>query len=128
MINDQRAKFAQKFSRINTVQSDDTLDVIANVFTNYTGVIVGSFGAAFLISIIYILLIKNYPKCMVYTLLIMTFLILLAILIYSLYAAIWGLAIATGISILLFALFLYCVRNQIETGIVLLKVASEFIT
>ena len=79
-------------------------------------------------SLIYILLIKIMPKVMV---LVMTFLSLglIAVLcIIGIATQNYALSIPMGIIFLVYIVVLACFRNKIKMGIVLVKVATKFIS
>lgn len=90
-------------------------------------IILGMIVFALLLAILFLVLLVKFPKCVFYTMLILGGLLLLglSILLFSFqqYAA-------AGIILfifLLYLLFLYCSREQIRVGIVLLETAATFI-
>lgn len=103
-----------------TVKNSTSSNVYAGVFTNYYGLISVCLLLAVLLAIVYMILVRCFPKCMVYTLIILVFCIMFALLILGIVRNNSGLIISMVISILLFALFLFCIRNHIQTGIQLL--------
>ena len=85
----------------------------ATTIRKYAGVIIAMFALSFVLSILYLLLIKRFPKCMIYTMIALFFLLLLALIIIGIYYKIWWMVIAFGISILIMGCLLFCFRKRI---------------
>ncbi len=100
-----------------------TSDLSAS-FVKSAGIIIGMIVLSILLSITFIFLCSKFPKCVVYTAIITTFLLYLAIIILAFIAGIWALAIVTIVVALLTACFLWCFRKQIQVGIVLLGISG----
>lgn len=79
------------------------------------------------ISIVFLMLLVKFPKPMFYAMIIITFLILLAVVIVSFIAGAIVVGISAMIILLIYGCFLFCVRDKIPEGIVLLRLASSFI-
>jgi hypothetical protein len=98
------------------------------IIDEYKGAIVTCSIISIAVSLVYIFLIKIMPKIMV---IVMTFvsLGLIALLcIIGIATANYGLAIPMGIMFLVYLLVIFCFRDKIRTGIVLVKVATNFIS
>ncbi len=85
-------------------------------------------GIAVVLSFIYIILIKLMPKVMVYLLMVLSLILLLGIGITRLIAGQSSFALPFLITFAIYALVLFCWRKKIGLGIVLIKVASRFLS
>lgn len=101
---------------------------IANAFSTQGGIIVGMFFFSIAVSIVFLFLLKLFPKCMIYTFIGLIFLVFAALIVFGAINKIWWMVIVFGIAILLTALMVWCCRNKIHTGILLMKVATTFLT
>lgn len=126
MINDGRDYFRSVYYHDNTQSAD--ISGIANAFSTQGGIIVGMFFFSIALSIAFLFLLKLFPGCMIYTFIVLIFLVFAALIVFGAINQIWWMVIVFGISILLTALMLWCCRNKIKTGILLIKVASTFLT
>lgn len=72
-------------------------------------------------------LLSRFPKCMFYTMLIFTAVILVALMIMMFVAGAVVVGILLLIVLLIYACFLYCSREQIRIGIVLLETSTNFL-
>ena len=86
------------------------------------------FALSLFLSIIFLLLLKKFPKCMVYSMIVLLLLIFLLIMVYAIVINIPGLAIGFGIALFFIILMLICFRKKIKTGIMLLQVSADFLT
>jgi len=96
------------------------------VFTNYKGVISVCYLISILISFIYLILVRCFPKCMVFLLIMMAFCIIFAILILGIAWNNTGLIITMAISLAFFAIFIYFCWDSLNLGIQLLQIAAKF--
>eukprot|EP00919_Chromeraceae_sp_WS-2016_P066568 GHVR01157501.1.p1 GENE.GHVR01157501.1~~GHVR01157501.1.p1 ORF type:complete len:208 (+),score=-18.05 GHVR01157501.1:283-906(+) len=80
------------------------------------------------LSIIFILLCKAFPKCVVYSMIVLTFLVYIALIIVGIVVKSYALSAVFGVILLLNICILYCYWEYIEVGIVLIKVSGDFIT
>lgn len=76
------------------------------------------------LSITFVFLCSKFPKCVVYTAIITTFILYIAIIVLAIIAGVWALAIVTIVVALITACLLYCFRKQIQIGIILLKISG----
>jgi len=98
------------------------------VLDKYKATIVTCVLASVVVSLIYILLVKVMPKVMV---LVMTFFSLGLIAVLCAIGIVtqnYGLAIPFGVMLLVYVCILFCFRDKIKTGIVLVRVATNFIS
>lgn len=103
------------------------LTVLKEIFIKYWPVVVGMFGLSIILSLVFMCLLRYCTKCMVYTLIISTILVMLGIIGISIVSQAWGTLIAAGIGLLLFICMLFCYRKEISRGITLLKATMEFV-
>lgn len=123
MINDGK-DFYSNFEPI----SSGGVSFLASTFKMHGGIIVGMFAFALFLSIIYLVLLKNFPKCMIYTMIILIYIILIALIIVGAVNRQWWMVIVFGILTLILTCILYCFRDRIKVGILLLKVSAQFLT
>lgn len=112
---------------VRDIQTDKNSSIIGTVFTRFPGVISVCFLFAVLIGIGYLVMVRFFPKCMVYTLIGLIFVILIALLIVGIVARSPGIIVVMIITILIFALLIWCFRHQLEMGIQLLQIAARFL-
>ena len=96
--------------------------------SRYAGLVVGMFAFSILLSFIYILLVRMFPKCMVYTVIVLTFVLYIALTVLGFIIQNYYIAAIGILMILVTALMLCCCWSKIKIGIQLLKAAGEFIT
>ncbi len=94
------------------------------MFARNVGIIIGMIMLSNALGVIFVLLTKSFPKCMVYTSIIVTFLFFIAIIVISIVLEIYALTVVFGIITLLTALILCCNWSKIKIGIVLIGTAG----
>lgn len=77
---------------------------------------------------LFIFLLKIAPKVMVYTMIVLSLSILAILTVVGIIIGKWPLAIIMGLTLLIYLIILGCYRNQIKMGIVLVKVATQFMS
>ena len=92
------------------------------------GAIIGMFILSIFIAIIFVLLLKKFPACMVYGMIACIFVVLIAVIILGFIVKNYWLSILAVIILLVLAIFLFCCRDKIRMGIILLQVSAEFIS
>ena len=105
----------------NLSADDATLDI-----SKYAVEIITCLGVSVILSFLYIFLLRLYPKVMVYTMIGLTLGLLAVLAIAGIFMGQIGITIGMGITLLIYALVLFCFRKKIQTGIVLVKVATNF--
>jgi hypothetical protein len=95
-------------------------------FAKTSGTIVGMIFLSATLSMIFIILCAKFPKCVVYTAIITTFVIYLALIVLGIVMHVWALTVVFIIVAALNACMLYCWRDQIKIGIVLLGASGTF--
>lgn len=103
-------------------------DSFGATFSKVVGIVVGMIALSVVLSVIFVFLCAKFPKCVVYTAIVVTFLVYLAIIILGFIIQQYALAIVFIVILLLNACMLYCLRRQIKIGIVLLGVSGTFMT
>jgi len=83
---------------------------------------------AMVLSFLYILLIKVIPKHMVYFLMALSLAMILALAIFAFVNGLIGSGVVVLILFILYGFFLLCYKRKIDLGIIIIKVASTFIT
>lgn len=101
---------------------------LASILARIAPVFVGMCVLSAALSVIYIFLAKTFPKCVVYSMIVLTFLVYIALIIVGVVTKIYTLAIVFGIILVINALILWCYWGYISIGIKLLGVAGRFIT
>ena len=94
----------------------------------YAGIIIGMVFLSLLISVLWVVLIRFFPRCMFYTMLILSTVLFLTLIGVAAYKEIYSLMTVFIIILAIYAIFLLCYRAQIKTGIVLLEVVASFLT
>ncbi len=123
MINDGRTFYEKTWTGSQT-----NISGFATVFSTQGGIIVGMFFFSLVLSIAFMLLLKAFPKCVVYTMITMIYLVFGALIVFGIINAIWWMVITFAVSLLVISCMLFCFRRDIQTGIVLLKVSATFLT
>jgi len=95
---------------------------------NEAGPIVGCMAIAMVLSFLYILLIKVIPKHMVYFLMALSLAMILALAIFAFVNGLIGSGVVVLILFILYGFFLLCYKRKIDLGIIIIKVASTFLT
>lgn len=80
------------------------------------------------ISFIYVLLIKAFPRPMVYAMTVLSLLVLAGMVLVGLIIGNLALSISMGVTLLIYICILYCLRKKFETGIAMVKIATNFMT
>lgn len=101
--------------------TDDT-----QIFFEHKGPIITCIFLSILVSFIYIFLLKVMPRGMVLTMIFVSLGLIALLCIIGLATSNYALAITMGIMLIVYGIVLACFRNQIKTGIVLVKVATKF--
>ena len=117
------ATYTEFYSATTTVDTSG-IAAVSLVFKKFVGVIIGMFILSILISIGFLLLIKNFPSCMVYGMIILVYVILVVVIIIVIVQGAWGIAIALGIMLLIMTIVLFCFWDRIKIGILLLQVSA----
>lgn len=86
------------------------------------------FALSLVIAIIFLFLIKNCAACMVYGMIVLVFLAFIAIIVFAAIEGYWGICIGFGVALLLMLIVLCCFWSRLKTGILLLEVATQFLT
>ena len=85
-------------------------------------------GLSIILGFIYILLVKTFPKIMVYTIIILTLVTLALLALVSLIMGNIIGCIIFGVMLIIYLILLACFYKKINLGILLVKVASQFMT
>lgn len=99
---------------------------MGSTFTKSAGTIVGMIVLSFVLSVIFIVLCAKFPKCVVVSGIIVTFLCYLAIIITAFMLKQFILAFVILAVAFVNAIMLYCWREQIKVGIALLQASGTF--
>ena len=99
---------------------------IGATFTRAAGPIIGMMILSLLMSIIFVFLCGKFPKCVVYTSIVFTFAIYIGLVILGFVIKNYGLVISFIIVLLINALMLWCYKDKIRVGVILLKVSGDF--
>lgn len=105
---------------INNPSDTSSSNVFAIVFSKYPGLIAAMLVLSIVISILYLILVRYCLKCVIYTMIVAVFCILFAILVLAIYSNNFGLIVAMSVIILLFIVFLFCFREDLELGMQLM--------
>ena len=125
MLSDGRQFYYEIFNGSGT-KTD--ISGLSSVFSTQGGIIVGMFFLAIVLSILFMFLIKKFPKCMVYSMIVMIYLVFIALIVLGIINQIWWMVASFAISLLVITCILFCFRSSLSTGIVLLQVASTFLS
>jgi len=110
-------------SSVKTGQSS-----LGATFAKVAGTIIGMLFLSIFLAIIFVFLCAKFPKCVVYSGIVITFVVYLALIVLGIIMKVWALAIVVLIVALLNACMLWCFRKQIKVGIVLLGISGNFMT
>lgn len=101
---------------------------LASVFSTQGGIIVGMFFFSLALSIFFVLMLKFFPRCMVYSMIGSIFCVYIALIVLGIINNIWWMVIVFAITIVITGIMLWCFWSRIKTGILLLNVATTFLT
>lgn len=124
MINDGRPFYSEVFNK----SAGSDMSGLAAVFSTQGGIIVGMFFFSIALAVIFLLLLKFFPKCMIYTMIGLIFCVFAALIVFGIINQIWWMVITFAITLAITACLLFCFRDRIATGIVLLRVATTFLS
>lgn len=124
MISDGKLYYEQFFNR----NSQTDISGVSVAFSTQGGIIVAMFFLSIILAIIFLFMVKKFPKCVIYSLIILFYCVLIALIILGIVNGIWWMVATFGVLILVVTCVLYCFRDRIQTGILLLKVAADFIS
>lgn len=68
---------------------------------------------ALALSVVFLLLLKNFARCMVYTMAILIYLVFIALIIIGIINGIWWMVIVFAVTILITTCLICCFRSQI---------------
>jgi hypothetical protein len=119
MINDGRAYFSN-FDEHTFDPNQLDLQELALVFKNHGGIIAGMFCFSLVLAIVFLLLIKKFTQCMVYSMIILIFLVYAALIVFGIINKIWWMVVVFVIVFAVTALLLCCFWSKLQTGIMLL--------
>jgi hypothetical protein len=108
MINDGRTFYEKTWTGSQT-----NISGFATVFSTQGGIIVGMFFFSLVLSIAFMLLLKAFPKCVVYTMITMIYLVFGALIVFGIINAIWWMVITFAVSLLVISCMLFCFRRDI---------------
>lgn len=125
MIND-----GKEFYNILSITDvkNEGVAYFTETFSKYYGIIIGMFVLSFVMSIVFLLLVKKFTKCMVYTLIVLFYLAVIALIVIGAINGYWWMVIVFGITLLITTCMLCCFKERIRVGILLMQVASQFIS
>ncbi len=81
---------------------------------------------AIVLSIIFVFLSAKFPRCVVYTGIIFTFVLYLTLIVLGIIIGVWALVIVVALVALINACVLWCWRDKLKVGIALLGASGEF--
>lgn len=82
---------------------------------------------AIILAFVVIILTSKAPKCMIYSMIVLNFVLLLGGIVSSIIFQVYQAALILGIVMAVWACVLFCLRKQLQVGITLLKVTGSFI-
>jgi hypothetical protein len=103
------------------------VNVNSSLSGNY-GYIGGGIVVSIVLSFLFVFLLKTYPGQMVYTMIIASLAVILSFAIAGAAIGNVGLCVGMIISLVIYGSILCCFRKQIKIGILLVKVATKFLT
>lgn len=112
---------------VNQASQVDTVP-LGSMMSKYAPYIVGMMALSICLSILFVFLSRLVPKCLIYSMIVLTFLVYLAVIILGFVIENYALAIVFIIILLINALILWCYWDYIRIGLVLLECAGRFIT
>lgn len=98
------------------------------ILSEYAPQILSCVFGSIVVSLVYILLIKLMPAVMVIVMIFLSLGMLALLTIIGIATENYGLAIPLGIIFIVYSIVLFCFRDRIKMGIVLVKVATQFIS
>ena len=101
---------------------------LGQIMAKYAPYIVGMIALSIGLSILFVVLSRLFPKCMVYSMIVLTFLVYIAVIVLGVVISNYALAIVFGIVLVINVIILWCYWAYISIGIVLLQCAGRFIT
>ena len=101
---------------------------LAKMMSSYAPYIVGMMALSICLSILFVFLSRLIPKCLIYSMIVLTFLVYVAIIVLGFVIDQIALSIVFIVILLINALILWCYWGYIQIGLVLLECAGRFIT
>jgi hypothetical protein len=98
---------------INHPNDTLTSNVLAVVFSKFPGLIAAMFILSIIIAVLYLIFMRFCLRCVIYTMVVAVFAIMLAILVIAIYSNNVGLIISMAVIIIVMVLFVVCCRNDI---------------
>jgi hypothetical protein len=124
MISDGRNYYVKFFNSTSTTD----ISGVSAAFSTQGGIIVGMFFFSLALAIAFIFLVKAFPKCVVYTMVAIIYIIFIALIVLGIINGIWWMVATFGVTILMISCIIYCFRSKISTGILLLQIGTTFIS
>ena len=109
-------------------ETGDNATSLGKVMVKHVGPIIGMLILSNVLSVVFILLAKNFPRCLFYTMMVITFFIYLAIIIIGFVLKSYGLAFIFIVIFAINALILWCYWDYIKIGLKLIECAARFLT
>lgn len=125
MISDGRQFYYEAFYGSGT-KTD--MSGLASVFSSQGGIIVGMFFFSIALAMVFVFLLKKFPKCMVYSMIVLIYLVFITLIVLGIINSIWWMVITFAVTLLVMSCMLFCFRDKIRTGILLLEVTTTFMT
>lgn len=94
----------------------------------YAGYVAGMMVLSICLSVLFVFLTKAFPKCVVYSMIVLTFVVYLVLIIIGFVMENIALSVVFIIVLLINAIILWCYWGYIKIGIVLIECAGKFIT
>ena len=101
---------------------------VGTIMAKYAGFVAGMMVLSSFLSVIFVFLTKAFPKCVVYSMIVLTFIIYIVLIILGFIVKNIGLSVVFIIVLLLNAIILVCYWSYIKIGIILIQCAGMFIT
>lgn len=81
-----------------------------------------------IIAYLYVVLLKTFPRPMVYFMIGISLSVIAGLALLGLFTGNTGLFIGMAVTLLIYLLILFCLRKQLNTGIALVSVATNFLS
>jgi hypothetical protein len=91
-------------------------------------IIAAGVATSILVAYLYVFLLKMFPRPMVYFMILLSMAVIATMFFIGLVLGNFGLMVGMGVTFIIYSLVICCFRKKIDTGIALIKIATQFIS
>ncbi len=91
-------------------------------------IIAAGVATSILVAYLYVFLLKMFPRPMVHFMIFLSMAVIAVLFFIGLFLGNFGLMVSMGLTFIIYSLLICCLRKKIDTGIALIKIATQFIS